>query len=146
LSPTFKKNCEPPELGRPVLAIESVPGLFESLEIFSSWMLPPLVRDSISPVARFLNVPSGGPPVPEREDFGSLLWGHPNCFVLGAGEGRVRAHTGGRAGGGRHQNCFWKVRGGKGVRLYGGGGAIQLGSLPMPERADFGSLLCGQPN
>eukprot|EP00308_Calcidiscus_leptoporus_P026785 CAMPEP_0119352148 /NCGR_PEP_ID=MMETSP1334-20130426/1467_1 /TAXON_ID=127549 /ORGANISM="Calcidiscus leptoporus, Strain RCC1130" /LENGTH=123 /DNA_ID=CAMNT_0007365127 /DNA_START=456 /DNA_END=827 /DNA_ORIENTATION=+ len=71
LSATFKKNCEPPELGRPVFAIESVPGLFESFEMFSSWMLPPPDRVSSAPVTRFLNVPSGGPPVPERCDFGS---------------------------------------------------------------------------
>ena len=41
LCTVFMKNCEPPELGCPVLAIESVPGLFESLAVYSSLMLPP---------------------------------------------------------------------------------------------------------
>merc|ERR1719203_797732 len=71
---TLMKNWEPPELGRPVLAIDSVPGTLLSLEMFSSWMLPPLVRVSVSPVLRFLKVPSGGPPVPARGLFGSLAW------------------------------------------------------------------------
>merc|ERR1712087_974785 len=65
---TFMKNCEPPEFGWPVLAIDSVPGAFESLEMFSSLMLPPLDRRSSLPVLRFLNVPSFGPPVPDLFD------------------------------------------------------------------------------
>ena len=68
----LETTCEPPELGRPVLAIERVMGTFESFEMFSSWMLPPLVRVSVDPVLRLVKVPSGGPPVPERVDLGSL--------------------------------------------------------------------------
>merc|ERR1719277_670623 len=48
LSATFMKNCDPPEFGRPVLAMDSVPGWLESLEIFSSLMLPPLERRSFA--------------------------------------------------------------------------------------------------
>ena len=75
---TLMKNCEPPELGRPVLAIESEPGTFESREIFSSWMLPPPLRDSLAPVARLTNDPSGGPPVPALLECGSFECGQPN--------------------------------------------------------------------
>merc|ERR1712232_970033 len=81
LSATFMKNWEPPEFGDPVFAIESVPGAFESLEMFSSLMLPPFERRSVPPVFKFLKVPSGGPPVPALEDFGSLACGHPNWFM-----------------------------------------------------------------
>merc|ERR1719443_457040 len=77
LCTTFMKNCEPPELGWPVLAIESVPGSLENLAAYSSLMLPPPERVSVPPVLRFLKVPSGGPPVPARRDFGSLEYGQP---------------------------------------------------------------------
>lgn len=72
LCTTFMKNCEPPELGWPVLAMERVPGLLEILAAYSSLMLPPFERVSVAPVFRFLKVPSGGPPVPLRCDLGSL--------------------------------------------------------------------------
>ena len=72
LCTVFMKNCEPPELGCPVFAIESVPGSLEIFAAYSSLMLPPLERVSVAPVFRFLKVPSGGPPVPERPDLGSL--------------------------------------------------------------------------
>merc|ERR550532_90524 len=78
---TLMKNCEPPEFGRPVFAIESVPGALVSLDMFSSLMLPPFERRSVFPVFKFLNVPSSGPPVPARLDFGSLAFGHPNWFM-----------------------------------------------------------------
>merc|ERR1712228_958068 len=78
LSATFMKNCEPPEFGCPVLAIDSVPGWLLSLEMFSSLMLPPPKRFSVAPVLRFLNVPSSGPPVPARLLLGSFAWGQPN--------------------------------------------------------------------
>ena len=52
-----------------------MPGAFVSREMFSSRMLPPLKRFSVSPVARFLNVPSEGPPVPAAWLFGSLAYG-----------------------------------------------------------------------
>merc|ERR1719424_2222180 len=78
---TLMKNCEPPVLADPVLAMDRVPGALVSLEMFSSWMLPPLDRRSVAPVLRFLNVPSGGPPVPARLDFGSFAFGHPNWFM-----------------------------------------------------------------
>ena len=69
------KNCEPPELGCPVLAMESVPGLLLVRSMFSSLMLPPPERVSVAPVARFLKVPSGGPPVPARREVGSFAYG-----------------------------------------------------------------------
>jgi len=75
------KSCDPPEFGEPVLAIDNVPGLLESFEMFSSLMLPPLERFSVPPVFKFLKVPSEGPPVPALLDFGSLAWGQPNWFM-----------------------------------------------------------------
>jgi len=45
----FTKNCEPPEFGWPVLAMERVPGSFESLAVNSSGMLPPRSRVMVSP-------------------------------------------------------------------------------------------------
>ena len=75
------KNCEPPVFFEPVFAMLSVPGAFVSREMFSSRMLPPLKRFSVSPVARFLNVPSEGPPVPAAWLFGSLAYGQPNWFM-----------------------------------------------------------------
>merc|ERR1719335_127998 len=81
LCTTLMKNCDPPVFGAPVLAMESVPGSLESLEINSSLMLPPLDRVSMPPVFKFLYWPSGGPPVPARRLFGSLACGHPNCAM-----------------------------------------------------------------
>merc|ERR1719313_3139493 len=78
LSATLRKNWEPPEFGWPVLAIDKVPGALLSFEMFSSLILPPLERVSVPPVARFLKVPSGGPPVPALLEFGSLAFGQPN--------------------------------------------------------------------
>merc|ERR1712032_148466 len=78
LSATFKKNWEPPVFGEPQFAMESVPGALVSLEMFSSLMLPPLNLCSVPPVARFLKLPSGGPPVPHLGFLGSLACGHPN--------------------------------------------------------------------
>mmetsp|Transcript_34969 Transcript_34969/g.58583 ORF Transcript_34969/g.58583 Transcript_34969/m.58583 type:complete len:215 (-) Transcript_34969:200-844(-) len=69
---TLMKNCEPPELGLPVLAIERVKGALVSREMFSSSMFPPFFRVSVAPVFRFLKVPSAGPPVPARGLFGSF--------------------------------------------------------------------------
>ena len=54
LCTTFMKNWLPPELGWPVLAIESVPGSLENLAANSSLMLPPFERVHVSPVFRFL--------------------------------------------------------------------------------------------
>merc|ERR1740139_690125 len=78
---TFMKNCEPPELGLPVLAMDRVPGALVSREMFSSLILPPFERRSMPPVFRFLKEPSFGPPVPELRDFGSLAFGQPNWFM-----------------------------------------------------------------
>merc|ERR1711972_1193930 len=50
LSATLMKNCEPPVLGEPVLAIDNVPGALVSFEMFSSLMLPPFERRSVEPV------------------------------------------------------------------------------------------------
>merc|ERR1719272_2251614 len=71
---TLMKNCEPPLLGRPVFAMDRVPDALVSLEIFSSWMLPPFERLSVLPVFKFLKVPSGGPPVPAPGALGSLAF------------------------------------------------------------------------
>ena len=91
-------------MGWPVLAIESVPGSLENLAANSSLMLPPPERVSVPPVFRFLNEPSGGPPVPARCDFGSFEYGQPNWSCGGEphpksdvrrelwGGARVRAH------------------------------------------------------
>mmetsp|Transcript_4246 Transcript_4246/g.13303 ORF Transcript_4246/g.13303 Transcript_4246/m.13303 type:complete len:200 (+) Transcript_4246:298-897(+) len=82
LCATLRKNCEPPEFFWPVLAIESVPGMFEVLSVCSSLMLPPLNRFSCPPVFKLTNeVPSAGPPVPDRFDFGSFECGQPNWFM-----------------------------------------------------------------
>ena len=48
----MRKNCEPPELAWPVLAIERVPGALLSFEMFSSSMLPPFMRFSVAPCSR----------------------------------------------------------------------------------------------
>ena len=60
------KNCAPPELGRPVFAIDSVPGSFESWCAggCSSWILP-----------------NGESPVPQRGLFGSFENSHPNWIM-----------------------------------------------------------------
>src|SRR5690606_19078876 len=57
LCAVLMKNWLPPLLGRPVLAIDSVPGSLENFALGrnSSWMLP-----------------LGGPPVPARDEFGSF--------------------------------------------------------------------------
>merc|ERR1719352_1005846 len=78
LCTVFMKNWLPPELGEPVLAIESEPGSLENLAANSSLMFPPPERVSVFPVLRFLKVPSGGPPVPARLDLGSFEYGQPN--------------------------------------------------------------------
>src|SRR5690606_31009 len=57
LCAVLMKNWLPPLLGRPVLAIDSVPG---SLENFAS------SRNSSG------MLPLGGPPVPARDEFGSF--------------------------------------------------------------------------
>ena len=49
-----------------------------SFEIFSSLMLPPPNLFSVPPVARFLKLPSSGPPVPAFGELGSLANGQPN--------------------------------------------------------------------
>ena len=72
---TLRKNCEPFVFLSPVLAIDKVPFLFDVRSMFSSLMLPPPKRFSVSPVLRFLKLPSGGPPVPERFDLGSFEYG-----------------------------------------------------------------------
>ena len=71
-----------------------------ALSMFSSLMLPPPKRFSVAPVATFVNVPSGGPPVPDRCDLGSLLYGHPNWFMKPARQtepeglsARAQTHT-----------------------------------------------------
>ena len=78
---TLRKNWLPPLFFAPVLAMDSVPGAFDVRSMFSSLMLPPLKRRSVSPVARFLKVPSFGPPVPARFERGSFESGHPNWFM-----------------------------------------------------------------
>ena len=45
----FTKNCEPPEFGWPVLAMERVPGSFEIFPWSSSGMLPPRSRVMVLP-------------------------------------------------------------------------------------------------
>merc|ERR1719195_1757734 len=70
LCTVFIKNCEPPVLAAPVLAMERVPGSLEILAVCSSFMFPPLDLVSVAPVFRFLKVPSGGPPVPACELLG----------------------------------------------------------------------------
>ena len=41
---TLMKNCEPPESGAPVFAIDRLYGTLESREMFSSLLLPPVER------------------------------------------------------------------------------------------------------
>jgi hypothetical protein len=72
LSLTLMKNCEPPESGAPVLAIDSVPSSLESSLVNSSLMLPPLKRLSVAPDARLVKAPSGGLPVPALRSRGSF--------------------------------------------------------------------------
>ena len=45
------KNWDPPESGRPVLAMERVPGSLESLAVCSSGMFPPPFRVISVPLA-----------------------------------------------------------------------------------------------
>ena len=77
------KNCEPPELGWPVLAIERVPGSLEISATSSSGMLPPPSRAMVLPSGVVNEVPPSGPPVPARGDLGSLEWGQPNWHTAG---------------------------------------------------------------
>ena len=95
---TLMKNCEPPELGLPVLAIESVKGALVSREMFSSSMFPPFFRVSVAPVFRFLKVPSAGPPVPDDVgDGGTVLEGPRSADPMGA----LTFGSGGQCGGGQ---------------------------------------------
>ena len=71
---TFRKNCDPPEFGAPRICHAQRAGRLESFDTNSSMMLPPFLRVSSAPVARFTKVPSGGPPVPARGDAGSREW------------------------------------------------------------------------
>lgn len=43
------KNCDPPLLGRPVLAMDKVPGKFDVLSMSSSGILPPASRSMVFP-------------------------------------------------------------------------------------------------
>ena len=81
LCTVLTKNCDPPLLGWPVLAMDKVPGSFEVLSISSSGMFPPASRVIFLPdPSRTSNtVPPSGPPVPARRDLASLAKGHPNC-------------------------------------------------------------------
>lgn len=77
---TLIKNCEPPDSGLPVLAMDKVPG---ALVIFwwgsptSSGMFPPALRVYVFPSQLWKEVLASGPPVPAFLDLGSLAWGHP---------------------------------------------------------------------
>merc|ERR1719446_1931630 len=53
LSFTFKKNCDPPEFGAPVFAIDNDPVTLESFDMNSSLILPPLTLFSMLPVTKF---------------------------------------------------------------------------------------------
>eukprot|EP00974_Lingulodinium_polyedra_P027340 2641847-Lingulodinium_polyedra.AAC.1 len=48
---TLMKNCEPPEFGRPVFAMEGVPGSLEISCVSSSGMEPPTFRVTVEPSA-----------------------------------------------------------------------------------------------
>ena len=67
------KNWDPPESGRPVLAMERVPGSLESLAVCSSGMFPPPFRVISVPLAVVKVEFGSGPPVPARRLFGSRL-------------------------------------------------------------------------
>jgi hypothetical protein len=60
------KNCAPPLSGCPVLAIDSVPTSFEVLNAAG---------------CSSCTLPSGDPPVPQRELLGSLLYSQPNWIM-----------------------------------------------------------------
>jgi hypothetical protein len=79
---TLMKNCEPPEFGRPVLAIERVPGVLEVRSMFSSLMLPPASREYFAPeVGCAYVVLPGGPPVPGCPEAPGREFGQPNWFM-----------------------------------------------------------------
>merc|ERR1711892_859072 len=69
------KNCEPPESGAPVLAIDSVPISLEIFAVSSSGMLPPPLRVMVVPSEAVKE----GPPVPARGEVGSFESRQPNC-------------------------------------------------------------------
>ena len=60
----LRKNCEPPEFGAPVLAMEMVPTSFEISPNNSSGMFPPPSLFIILPSGSANSVLPGGPPVP----------------------------------------------------------------------------------
>ena len=72
----LRKNCEPPLLGAPVLAIEIVPTSFDSSPTSSSGMLPPPSRLTVEPSGSANSVLPGGPPVPAIGDCGLAEFGH----------------------------------------------------------------------
>ena len=72
----LRKNCEPPLLGAPVLAIEIVPTSFDSSPTSSSGMLPPPSRFTFEPSGSANSVLPGGPPVPAIGDWGLAEFGH----------------------------------------------------------------------
>ena len=72
----LRKNCEPPEFGAPVLAMEMVPTSFEISPTSSSGMLPPPSRWMTLPSGRVYCVLPGGPPVPAIGLCGFAEFGH----------------------------------------------------------------------
>ena len=72
----LRKNCEPPEFGAPVLAIEIVPTSFDSSPTSSSGMLPPPSRFTFEPSGSENSVLPGGPPVPAIGLCGFAEFGH----------------------------------------------------------------------
>ena len=68
-----------------------VPGSLEILAVSSSGMLPPPLRLMVVPSAVVNEVPPSGPPVPARDEVGSLERGQPNWFMkLGMTRWKVR--------------------------------------------------------
>ena len=87
----LRKNCEPPLLGAPVLAIEMVPTSFEISPNNSSGMLPPPSRFTMVPSGSANSVFPGGPPVPAMGDWGFAEFGQPNWHMkLGITRWNVR--------------------------------------------------------
>ena len=72
LCTVLMKNCEPPLLGWPVLAMERVPGRFEVLSMSSSGMLP---ASRLMVFWHSKEEPPWGPPVPARGDWDPTSWG-----------------------------------------------------------------------
>jgi hypothetical protein len=60
------KNCAPPEFGRPVFAIDSVPGSFEIFAFAG---------------CSSCTLPNGELPVPHRGLFGSFEYSQPNWIM-----------------------------------------------------------------